>query len=192
MVNKTLIHSERLAVRGRAKVRDGIALAASLCFATLCKARIVVAAILVAAGLLAVTPHSAAATTSQTIDLAGQVFVEPGDPACPSGSGTDTFTYRNGFVHVVIHPDGTVHLNGTGEGPFTQAPFLDPSVPTCSGHFAFWCGMQVVNGQLLDDQFTVDMHTTCANGSMIDIHWTGKVQFVNGVLHKTTGTFNCH
>ncbi len=106
-----------------------------------------------------------AQSTSQTIDLAGSVFVERGDPACPSGFGTDTFTYTNGFVHFVTQPDGTIHVNGTGEGPFTQQPIMDPSVPTCSGHFAFWCGQKVVNNVLLDDQFTVDMHTICIDGS---------------------------
>lgn len=143
--------------------------------------------------LVAVSAHAQA--TSTTINLAGQVFVEPGDPTCPQGTfGTDTFTYDNGFEHVLIKPDGSIHLNGTGEGEWEQQPYLDPSVPTCTGHFAFWCGELVASDgvTVLDDQFTVDMDATCTNGSTIHTHWTGKLQTVDGVQHKLTGTFTCH
>jgi hypothetical protein len=150
---------------------------------------------LVVLGVLAMAGSAGAQAMNQQFDLSGQVFVEPGDPTCPTGTfGTDTFTYDNGFEHITMKPDGTFHVNGTGEGEFEQQPYLDPTVPTCTGHFAFWCGAKVAADgvTLLDDQFTVDMHAYCTDGSTINTHWTGKLQMVDGVLHKNTGTFTCH
>jgi hypothetical protein len=145
--------------------------------------------------LLAMSGIVQAQSTNYHIDLSGQTFVEPGDPTCPVGTfGTDTFIYDNGFEHITALPDGTFHANGTGEGEWKQQPYMDPTVPTCAGHFAFWCGMKVATDGVtpLEDQFTVDMHATCTDGSTINTHWTGKLQMVDGVLHKLTGTFTCH
>jgi len=150
------------------------------------------ASVLALSVLLAGTAHAQA--SNQHINLAGSVFVEPGDPACPTGFGTDTFTYKTGFLHIDMLPDGSFHANGTGEGPFEQQPYLDPTVPTCTGHFAFWCGAKLAPDGVtyLDDQFTVDMKADCTDGSTINTHWTGKLQMIDGVLHKLTGTFTCH
>jgi hypothetical protein len=96
---------------------------------------------LVVLGVLPMAGSAGAQAMNQQFDLSGQVFVEPGDPTCPTGTfGTDTFTYDNGFEHITMKPGGTFHVNGTGEGEFEQQPYLDPTVPTCTGHFAFWCG----------------------------------------------------
>ncbi len=152
-------------------------------------------AVLVGVVVLAMVGIAHAQATNYHLDLAGQTFVEPGDPTCPVGTfGTDTFTYDNGFVDIHILPDGTIHANGTGEGEFEQQPYLNPTVPTCTGHFAFWCGAKVAPDGVTvqDDQFTVDMHAYCMDGSTINTHWTGKLQMVNGALHKDTATFTCH
>jgi len=145
--------------------------------------------------LLAVCSIVQAQSTNYHIVLSGQTFVEPDDPTCPVGTfGQDTFIYDNGFEHITALPNGTFHVNGTGEGEWEQQANGDPTVPTCTGHFAFWCGMKVASDGLtpLDDQFTVDMHATCDDGSTINVHWTGKLQMVDGALHKLTGTFSCH
>jgi hypothetical protein len=186
-----LMHNEGLTAAERSKAREIIALAVNTCLAKLCKAPVIAG--FLAAGFLAVSAHSAAAqATTTTVNLDGQVFVEPGDPVCPIGNfGTDTFFFTNGVYHQTLRPNGTESDTITGEGPFTMVPF-DSSLPTCSGHFAFWQGdeLNAYAGNFMP--FTVDMETDCTDGSKVDVHWTGKVQYVDDQLHFMTNTFTCH
>ncbi len=170
--------------------QDAIALAATSHPGS-CKTRIIVGALLVVA-ILALMAHSAAAAaTDLTVNLDGAVFVEPGDPSCPSGFGQDTFTFTKGVFHQTTLADGTINNTVTGEGPFSQVPLADPSVPTCNGHFAFWQGDNLET-IVQNSTFTAEIQMTCTNGSRFDLNWRGILQYLDGQIHLATLTFTCH
>jgi hypothetical protein len=147
---------------------------------------------LVTVAFLVVTERSVAAQAiTTTVNLDGFVSVEPGDPACPSGFGTDTFTFTKGVAHETQRPDGTIHATLTGEGSFSQVPFEDLSVPTCDGHFVFWQG-ESGGSNAQPASFTANIQMSCTDGSVFHLHWAGHALVLDEQLHLETSTFRCH
>jgi hypothetical protein len=188
----------RLGVRGCSNARCLIELATSIFSGPLTKSRFV-ASLLLAAGFLMVTTHFADADTTKIINanVAGFISVEPGDPSCPGNgiepTGTDIFVFKNGHNIVTIRQDGTAaNAVFSGEGSFSQMPDTDSTVPTCAGHFAFWCGAEFNPNVTIPFDFTADIDMNCTDSSVFHLHWTGRAQFINGELHLgPTMTFDC-
>ena len=128
--------------------------------------------------LVAVPAASPAGAGAQSFTETLKNFTEVTTDAnpCTGDPGTLTQTY-NAVFHVTFLTSGigagTFWATGTLTGTFSFVPF-DSSKPSYTGRFTFWFGD---NGNLRNgtSTFTVRIHGTGSDGSMLNFHEVGHV-----------------
>ena len=88
---------------------------------------------------------------------------------CTGDPGTLTITY-NGVLHFTQLPNGTSHFTVTQTGDAVFVPD-DPSLPTYTGHFTIWAGVNPNNNNTAGT-VTSNVHLTGSDGSTLDFHLT--------------------
>jgi hypothetical protein len=143
--------------------------------------------------VLAQLPTCNPGATNAPCSLDGVSVVANPGPSCPGGQNdsTNTSTFTHGVINVSQRPNGTFSYTISGEGVYSQVP-LDPSVPTCTGHFAVWEGVEFnANAQVgctstnpsdCPGQLAGNFQMTCTDGEAFDLEVLFFPLVVNGQL----------
>ncbi|HET7170273.1 MAG TPA: hypothetical protein VFI18_01435 [Gaiellales bacterium] len=124
---------------------------------------ITILATAVVAWAAAITTAGATADT-QTIHFSDLVESDIISDCNGQGSFTETLV-SDGVMHTTQLPDGTYHFTVTAQGTDTLVP-SDPSLPTYTGHFAFWDGDNITKTTDIST-FTESVNLKGTDGSQL-------------------------
>jgi len=145
---------------------------------------------LIATGTIVAAPAYGAPATTDTKRITNLVETDTVSDCNGVGSFTETFV-SNGVIHTTTLANGSSFFTVTTQGTDTLVP-SDPSLPTYTGHFAFWDGENLSQKTETDTltqseilfgsdgtklRFTVVLHETLGpNGPVVDFGHSNCIQ----------------
>ena len=111
-------------------------------------------------------------------------------PSCEGGGPLYTITTTSNLVeHETVFDDGRVHATFTQTGTFVAVPLEDPSLPSYTGKFKTWGGLNQ-NGSTVNGTFTFNVRGTGSDGSSFTNHSTDHFnERPDGTVNEF---FHCH